>query len=472
MQISSKLSGLTTWALVFLITGAVDSIRNLPATALFGSSLIFFFIFSAIVFLIPVALVSAELSATYPEHGGVYHWVALAFGEKIGFFTVWLQWINTMVWFPTILSFIVSIAAYFIDPSLAQNKAYLVGAILFIFWGMTFLNFKGIEASTRFANTCAIVGVFMPMALIILLAITWIFKGNPLQIHFTPASLLPSFQSVSSWISLTAIMTAFLGIELSTVHINDVHQPQRTFPRAMFISVIVILITMIMGSLAIAFVLPKDDINLVAGVMQAFTQYFSAFHMGWIMPLITFMLLVGSLGNMISWIISPARGMLQAAKRGYLPKIFLKQNESGVATYLLITQAIVVSVMCLAFTCMPSVNGSYWLLSALSTQLYVLMYVFMFAAAMVLKSKRIETEHSQQTYRIPYGRFGHHLACLVGILGCAITLIVGFIPPEGISVGTPMHYEIFFCGGLLAMMVPVILFYMHKKKQALIVSEG
>jgi len=469
MQFASKQSGLTTWALVFLITGAVDSIRNLPATALFGSSLIFFFIFSAIVFLIPVALVSAELSANYPENGGVYHWVGQAFGEKIGFFTVWLQWINTMVWFPTILSFIVSTAAYYLDPALAQNKIYLVGSILFIFWVMTLLNFKGIQASTRLANTCAILGVFIPMILIILLSLIWLIKGNPIQIELTMSAILPPFHSVSSWISLTAIMTAFLGIELSTVHINDVYQPQSTFPKAMFISVAVILVTMIMGSLAIAFVLPKDDINLVAGVMQAFTAFFASYHIAWIMPIITLMLLIGSIGNMTSWIISPARGLLQAAQEGYLPKKLMKQNDKGVATNLLIAQAVAVSVMCLVFTCMPSVNGSYWLLSALSTQLYVLMYVLMFAAAIVLKTKHPTTK--TQTFRIPYGRIGHFIVCCLGLLGCGITLFVGFIPPEGISVGTPLHYELFFCGGLLAMMLPVGLFYMYKNNVALAMSE-
>ena len=75
---------ISVFALVLLITGAIDSIRNLPATALFGTSLIFFFIFSAVVFLIPVALVSAELSSTWSEdEGGVYSWVRHAFGDTI-----------------------------------------------------------------------------------------------------------------------------------------------------------------------------------------------------------------------------------------------------------------------------------------------------------------------------------------------------------------------------------------------------
>ena len=100
-----------TFALTLLITGSIDSIRNLPATALFGSTLIFFFIFAALFFLIPSALISAELAANVSE-GGVYQWAKRAFGEKTGFLVIWLQWINVVVWLPTILSFIAATAAY------------------------------------------------------------------------------------------------------------------------------------------------------------------------------------------------------------------------------------------------------------------------------------------------------------------------------------------------------------------------
>src|SRR5436190_11983923 len=111
----TTINKLNTFALTLLITGAIDSIRNLPASALFGSTLIFFFIFAAVTFLIPTALVSAELAANV-EEGGIYQWGRLAFGERIGFLGVWLQWVNNIVWFPAILSFIAGTAAYLIDP--------------------------------------------------------------------------------------------------------------------------------------------------------------------------------------------------------------------------------------------------------------------------------------------------------------------------------------------------------------------
>ncbi len=470
-MIIPKTKSITLFALVMLMAGAIDSIRNLPATALFGSSLIFFFIFSAIVFLIPTALVSAELSSYFSEKGGIFHWTNQAFGKKIGFLAIWLQWINTMVWFPSILSFIAGTATYFIDPALSTNKLYLMSIILSTFWGLTWVNLKGLHISAKFSSFCAVVGMIIPMALIILLAFIWLISGKPLQIHFTAAELFPSLSHTDNWISLTAIMAAFLGMELATVHIKEVINPKKTFPKALFFAVLLILATMILGALAIAIVLPENKINLVNGVMQAFTNFLAVYHLSWSIPILTVMILLGSLGSIVSWLISPAKGLLHAAELGFLPSFFAKKNTQNIPSRLLITQAILVSLFCFAFLLMPSVNGSYWLLTALSTQLYMLMYVIMFIAAIALK---IKFKNKVTSFNIPGGKWGMWLTSGLGLIGCAITLFIGFIPPTGIDVGGFMHYEIVFTSGLIGMILPVVFFYAYqstKNKKFIIATE-
>src|SRR3990167_2856641 len=112
---------ISRFTLVLFIAGAVDSIRNLPTTALFGSSLGMYYCLAAVTFLLPIALVLAELAASRVGTG-IYECVKSAFGAKTGFFAIWLQWINTMVWFPTILSFLAGTASYFINPALATHN--------------------------------------------------------------------------------------------------------------------------------------------------------------------------------------------------------------------------------------------------------------------------------------------------------------------------------------------------------------
>jgi amino acid transporter len=457
---SEKISVL---ALVLLITGAIDSIRNLPATALFGSSLIFFFIFSAIVFLIPVALVSAELSSTWSEEeGGVYSWVSHAFGENCAFFTIWLQWINTMVWYPTILSFIAGTLAYLINPELAQNKYYLVTVILIIFWSLTIIGLSGLRASAAFASFCAITGMIIPMGFIIFLSIVWVAKGNPIAIDLSWSHLIPHWGNTQSWISLTAIMTSFLGMELAAVHVRNVHNPQRNFPRAMGFSVILILTTMIFGSLAIAFVLPQEHISLVNGVMQAFTNFFEAYHLTKLMPVIVCLLLLGSLGSMVNWIISPAKGLLLAADNGFLPQWLYRLNHHGVASRILVLQAVLVTLLCSGFLLFPTVNAIYWLFTDLSTELYIMMYVMMFMAAIRLKKKYA---HLSRPFSIPGGRLGYYFTCLLGITGCLITLVIGFFPPEHtMDVGGSDHFRLVFTSGIFLMLLPAFLLLIRRAK--------
>ena len=453
---------ISQFALILLIISAIDNIRNLPQIALFGSTLIFFFALSAVVFLIPVALVSAQLSSSSSEHGGIYHWTCLAFGPKIGLIAVWLQWINTLVWFPSILSFIAATATYFFNPALASNKTYLVSVILVVFWGMTLINLAGVHRSTSFANIFSVLGALIPIGLIIGFATVWGLSGKPLQIHFNCHNLLPAFdhaESFSSLTALTAIMTSFLGVELATVHINEVKNPEKAFPRALFFSVLIILATMTLGSLAIALVLPLHEINLVDGVMQTFSLFSTTYHLKFLIPVIMLMIMCGGLGSMVSYIISPAKGILQVAESGYLPLFFTVRNRHGVPTRLLITQAIIVSLACSAWGLMPSVNGSYWLLTDLSTELYILMYVLMFLAALKIKTKMTSPTH---LFKIPGGMLGTSITCLLGLIGCVITLIVGFIPPSNIDVGSNLHYFTIFSSGVVAMILPVFGFYAYK----------
>ncbi len=314
-------------SLVVLMIAAIDNMRNLPAAALFGSSLIFFFVLSALIFLIPTALVAAELSAAFPEKGGVYQWVNRAFGQRWAMGAIWLQWINTLVWYPTILSFIAGTLAYLIDPELAQNKTYLISCILITFWGLTLVNMKGIHTSARVNTLCCALGTMFPLLFLIALGAVWVFSGQPLQIELTADRLIPPLNQTTSWVSLIAIMASFLGIELSGVHVNDIENPKRNFPRATLLATLFIFLSMTFGSLSVAFVLPEKEIQLISGVMQVFTSFFKAFGLEALTPFLTLLIVVGSVGTMINWLISPAKGLLHAAEYGFLPPFFTQKTS-------------------------------------------------------------------------------------------------------------------------------------------------
>ena len=96
-----------------LITGAaLLQTRDYPTMAETGWNTIIFNFLAVIMFLIPCALVAAELATGWPGEGGVYTWVKEAFGEHWGFTASWLQWFQMTIAFVTILAFIAGVLAY------------------------------------------------------------------------------------------------------------------------------------------------------------------------------------------------------------------------------------------------------------------------------------------------------------------------------------------------------------------------
>jgi len=252
-------------------------------------------------------------------------------------------------------------------------------------------------------------------------------------------------------------------MEIATVHARDVKVLQHSFSRAMLLATVIIVFTLVCGALAIAIVLPQNEISLVAGIMQAFQAFFSVYHLTWVLPFIALTLVIGGMGSVSNWIIAPTRGLLLAAKDGYLPQHFARENNYAAPKVLLIYQALIVTVVTMVFLLLPTINASYWLLTALAAQLYMLMYILMFAAAWRLRFKSSDRRHG---FQIPGGRWGIGIVASLGITGSILTFIIGFIPPANIQTGGILFYESLLIIGLLIMSAPPFIVYkLYNKNQ-------
>lgn len=458
---SKKIKALSAFSLTMITVGSVDSIRNLPTTAIFGSQLIAFFLFGALFFLLPTALVSAELASGLPREGGIYVWVKRAFGLRMGFLAIWLQWIENVIWYPTLLSFLAGTFGYIIAPEYAQDPMFLYVTIVGAFGFASFVNFFGMRSSAWFSNFCAVTGLLIPMAAIIILGGLWLFSGNPVPIKFSLSELMPDIHHPELMVSLTGVMMSLCGIEIATVHAQDVEHPQKTYPRVLLYSVTIILVTMIFGSLAIAVVIPGKDINLVAGIMQAFSAFLANYHLEYLMPVVALMIVIGGMGGVSNWIIAPTKGLMIASQDGCMPRFFQKTNRFGAPVYLLVLQATLVFIMASLFIFMPSVSGSYWLLTALAAQLYMLMYILMFAA--IIKLRRDEAL-LHANFKIPGKTLGLILVVGAGIIGCVLTFGVSFMLPPQINVGEVHRYHVIQILSLILMAAPPLLIHVFKRR--------
>ncbi|MCB1108626.1 MAG: amino acid permease, partial [Chlamydiia bacterium] len=268
------------FTLSMINVAAICSIKNWPLTAEYGFSSLFFFTIAALLFFIPVSLVSAELATGWPERGGIFVWVKEALGHKFGFLAVWLLWIENVVWYPTILSFIGATIAYSFMPSLAASKVYMVIVILAAFWGATIVNLRGMKTSGLISSVGVIFGTIVPGVVIIVLGLSWWLMGKPIEITMSWDALIPNLTSGSQLSLMAGVLLGFAGMEMSAVHARDVINPQKNYPKAIFLSAVIILVLSVLGTLAIAFVIPQDKISLVAGGMEAISHFMNAYNLG------------------------------------------------------------------------------------------------------------------------------------------------------------------------------------------------
>ncbi len=452
---------LSVISLVMINVIAIDSVRTLPMGAVYGLSLVFYYLLAALVFFLPVALVAAELATGWPETGGVYVWVREAFGKKVGFVTIWLQWFYNVCWYPTIMATVAATLAYCIDPNLVNDKVYMLMAIIPFFWGCTLINFFGMGTSSWVSTITAIIGTLLPMGFIIVLGVVWLSLGHPVQITFSWHSFLPDLSHINNLVMLTGLIYGLVGMEMSASHAAEVHNPQRDYPRAALWSGIIILSTLIFASLAIALVVPQHQLNIVSGLLQGFDVFFKAFDIGWVTPVLALLIIIGALGGVNAWILGPSKGLLVASRDGSLPLYFSRTNSKGVPVAVLLIQGGVFTLLCSVFLLMPSVSSSFWVLTDVTSILSLLVYIVMFAAALRLRYKYPEVKRA---FVVPGGKPGLWIACLAGIISCMTTIVIGFFPPEQIPVGNLVVYELIIISGIvLGCLLPVLIFYLNSR---------
>lgn len=446
--------------LIMINIAAICSIKNFPLISVYGFSTITFLVLGSLIFFIPVSLVSAELATGWPQRG-VYIWVKEALGGGAGFLAIWLQWIENVIWYPTILSFIGATFAYVINPALAENKFYILGVILVAFWVFSYLNMKGMKISGAISTVSAILGTIIPAIFIIILGISWYASGHPMEITISKKALFPDLTSIHQLVLFSGVLLSLAGMEMSAVHALEVKHPAKDYPRAILLSAIVILVLYALGSLAISMVVPAAKLNLAAGAIEAFTYFLEEYHLKWLLPVMAIAMTIGGLGAMSTWIVGPTKGVLTAAIEGDLPPLFQKVNEKNMPVALLITQGIMVSFLSLVFLFMPSVSSSYWILSNLTVILYLVMYILMFISAIVLRYKYPNTP---RPYKIPGGNFGMWIVAGIGFLGSLLVFFLGFVPPAQVTIGNTLPYECFLIGGLIFFcIIPIIIFCLRKR---------
>lgn len=473
---------ITTTQLALMTAAAVISLRGLPMMAQEELTMFFYIFFATFLFLIPAALVGAELGSAFASKGGgVYTWVKEAFNQRMGFAAIFLQWIQNVVWYPTVLGFAAASIAYMIGkPDLAQNGMFVGLFSIIMYWFATWVTLKGTSTVSKLTSQGFLIGTVLPGIVVIVMAIIWVVDKNPMALEHVPATvsevvnidaahhvhprLFPHITGMSDIAFLAGILLLFAGVEVHAVHAQELQNPQKQFPAAMFLAALISFALFTLGALAVAIVTPYDQINLQSGLFTTFQQLFDHYHVGWLSNVMGLLVAFGALAGVMSWISGPSRGLLWTAKDGQLPDLLKKTNKNGIQINILIIQGCIVSVLSSLYMIMDDVSVAFFLLSALTIGLYLLMYMMMYASGIKLRYTQPDLPRS---YRVPGGNLGMWLIAGIGFLAVLFSFAVTFFPPSQLPVGSPAMYTgLVVIGTVVFFSIPFIIsIAMEKKRQ-------
>jgi len=447
------------FSLAMIDVAAVISLRNLPTVAEYGWGSLFIYALALIGFMIPISFAAAELASGWPKTGGVYVWVREAFGEKAGAVSIWADWAENLVWFPTVLSFIAAALAYVIVPGWASHRGYLFAVMLVTFWGTTLANFFGIRASARLSTWGTIAGSVIPGVALIILGLVWIGGGHHLAIPYSSSKLIPNL-SLTNLVFFSGVLLAFAGMEMAGFHASETKNPKRDFPVATLLACVVIVVLYVAGTLSIAFVVPQKTLSLNSGLLQAFDAFFKALGIGWLTRPMALLIVAGGIALLSTWMYGPAKGFMRASMEGNYPRLFQGHNRQFAPINVLIIQGVIGTAFSLLFLWAPTISTSYWILSALTTQLLVVMYVLMFAAVIRLRHTQPDTP---RPYKIPGGLIGVWVMGALGIGGSLFAFVLGFVPPSQVATGNHTIYTLGMIAATIVLTTPPLLIAHYRK---------
>ena len=432
---------LTLFGFFAMTASMVMAVYEYPTFATSKLHLVFYLLLGGFLWFIPVALCAAEMATVDGwEKGGVFTWTGKNLGKKYGFANLFFEFFEITVGFVTMIYFILGALSYVFDwPALNSNPMVKFIGVLVIFWILALSQFGGTKYTAKIAKIGFIVGILLPAAILIILALIYIIQGNPIYIS-SKDTFVPDFTKVNTLVVFVSFILSYMGVEASATHANEMDNPKKEYPLAMLLLVIVAIVVSTLGGLAIAAVIPQDQINLSAGVVQTFAVLLGHFTANntILVKIIALLLAFGVIAEVSSWVVGPTRGMIIAAEEGAIPKSWAKTNEHDVPVYLVIAQGIIVSIWdaVLTFGAGGS-NLSFLAAMSLTVVIYLSGYILFFVGYI----KAILGEGLNGAYQMPGGKPVKIIVAIIGLATSIFAFFISFVPPTSIAGNAVQSHE-------------------------------
>ena len=448
----------------FAITASmVMAVYEYPAFATSGFSLVFFLLLGGLLWFIPVGLCAAEMATVEGwQEGGVFAWVSNTLGERWGFAAISFTYLQIAVGFVPMIYFVLGALSYILAwPELNTDPVVKTIAALVILWALAVTQLGGTKYTAKISKAGFFGGILLPALILVCLAILHLASGAKLEITMDASTFFPDFSQIGTMVVFVAFILSYMGVEASATHVNEMRNPGRDYPLAIFLLMLAAITLSSIGGLSVAAVIPHDQINLSSGVVQTFHQLIlthGGTGLGWVVRIIAALLLLGVLAEIAAWIVGPSRGMYVTAEKGILPSAMAKVNKNGVPVPLVVFQLSLTTVAIVVLTNTGGGNNMSFLIAlALTVVLYLMTYFMLFLGYMTLVLKHPEKKRG---FNIPGGKVVKLLVAGSGFLVSLLAFVVSFFPPSGLPGGesADIYVGLLMVSFLVVVMIPFLVY--------------
>ena len=434
-------------ALTLMNVTIIAGIGNDVQQAFYGLSSVTYFAIGAICFFIPTALVAAELASGWSNRGGIFRWV----GEGLG--KGWALTCLLILWFQTMINFGMGMPSYaatimFYTPMYdkavqfaqhPQHEVLIMTGFIILYWVLTFVATKGVKAFANVAKYGVLIGTFIPLALMIILTIVWLCEGHQPAIPMTPKGLIPKWNGMSTLALAAGVFFSYTGIDTNAAHIKQLKHPEKDFTKAMFISMILVFLIFVVGTVIIAMVVPENQINVIYTLNTVFRTLGATIGIPWLYMVLVWAGLCNVLASVITNMAGPSFMLGQAGGSGFLPHWFQEKNKHEMPAHLMYTQIAGMTIIAYLVKLLPNVVGFVIMLTQTITVLYLFYYILMFTTFLKL---RYDQPNRPRAFKVPGGKFGAWFVAGLGLLSSIFGIILAIYPPAQVKaeVGSPVVY--------------------------------
>jgi amino acid transporter len=310
--------------------------------------------------------------------------------------------------------------------ALAQDRTFLLTVSLSLLVVAVVLNIIGLNIGKWLQNAGG-VGTYLPLLILAgVAALVCLRHGS--ATHFTLAAMRPTWNwdTVNFW---SQIAFAFTGLELVSCMAEEVRDPRRTLPRAVFGSGALIALMYIAGTFAVLALAPAEGLDPRSGVFQAIAAGSIVLRIGFIGVIAAVLVTFGNAGGVGSTVAGVARVPFQVGIDRYLPAAFGKIHPRWKTPYIsILVQAVLSGAILLLSQISETTRGAYQVLIDAAIILYFIPFLYMFAAVIKLASRKDRAENPHAVL-VPGGKVGVWLCGSLGFLVVLLGIFVSFVPP-------------------------------------------